>query len=189
MEDKPKRPRIEHIASKMSEAVKVDDALEFIKCLGSKNARRITTFQEYIMLDIWYDKHYVSRSQTPDDRGMYRDVPLNEVQSLVERSFKHLLFYSTKVSNFSFLNHEFNGNFALRVILKDSHSYSTKSLCIACEIHFINFNKYEVTVKTAIDGQLHMGDGQFMVEMIGDCHSILQKFKKGNFEEIYSCQD
>ncbi len=186
--DKPKRPRI-NLSAKMVEALTVKDELEFKECLGSKNARRIISFVEKIELDIWYDKHYVYRSQSADESGKQRDVPLEEVQSLVQMSFKHLLLYSSKVNNFSFLNHELKGQRALRIVIKDSHSYSTKSLCIACEIHFVNFNRYEITVKTAIDGELHMWDGQFMVEMVDQRHSILYKFQQKKLMEIYQCQD
>ncbi len=187
MEDKPKRPRI-NLAERMAEATAVKDDLEFMECLGSKNARRITTFVEYIKLDIWYDKHYIDRSQNIDESGKQRDVPLSEVQYLIERAFKHFLFYSSKVTNFSCLNHDLKGERPKRILIKDSYS-NGKHLCIACEFHFKNFNMYEITVKTAIDGQLHLGDGQFMIDMIEECASILNKLQQKVVLKIDSCQD
>ncbi len=189
MEDKPKRPRI-NLAERMAEAETVKDDLEYTICLGSKMAREIETFSEQIKLELWFDKHYLDRSQHGDDNGNKRDISPNIVQALIFRAFKHLLFYGSAVKNFYFLNHpeNINNNQKLRTIIKDMHS-KDDPLSVVCEIHFKNFNRYQLTVITAIDKDLKISNGQHVVEFVDECHSLLKKIDNGMLKEIYSCQD
>jgi hypothetical protein len=187
MEEKPKRPRTQPIAAKMAEAETVKDELEFTSCLGSKNARVIEIYAESLNLELWFDKHYLDRSLHGDDSGNKRDINQDIVKVLVFRAIKHLIFYASAIKNFNFLNH-YDKEQKLRTIIKDNHSYD-KPLSVVCEIHFENFNKYQLTVITAIDSDLRLSNGQHFVEFVDECHSLLRKFENNTYIEVFSCQD
>ena len=182
-EDRPKRKRI----NRMVGAVEVKDDLAFTECLGSKSAKEIRTTPHNINLELWFAKHYHNRDQFVDEDGNQRDIPPLDIEALVTKGLKHLIFYSAVVKGFTFLNHEdYPG--IIRVVLKDTYSKSS-ALSVLIQSHFKNFSKYQITVITAIDAHIHMASGQYCVEFVGDSHSVLKKRDNGKFVEILSCQD
>lgn len=183
---KEKRPRIvrKEIVDKGTYTL---DEKEFKACLGSKNAREVGTVAEYINLELWYDKHYIiERNQHPDDNGNQRDVPPEAVEALVRKAFKHLLFYSSAVKTFHFLNHE-DSKGIIRTIIKDSPK--NKPLSVACQVHFKNFNRYQFSVITAMDGDIPLSAGQHFIEFVDESCSILKKFDDGKVTPVFTCQD
>lgn len=172
----------------MDGAVEVKDDLAFTACLGSKLAREINTTPHTISLELWFAKHYHNRDQFEDDDGNRRDIPPADIEALVIKGLKHLIFYSAVVKGFTFLNHEDHPPGNTRAILKDTYSKSSP-LSVLIQSHFKSFSKYQITVITAIDAHLHMASGQHCIEFIGDSHSVLKKLENGRFVEILSCQD
>lgn len=183
---RPKRPRVTTTVSKQAGALEVNDNMAFMACLGSKNAREIRTVPQNISLELWFDKHYYDRNQHGSDDGTKRNIPPEAVEALVVRSLNHLLFYSSVVRNFIFLNHEDSPSI-IRTIIKDSSGVSPLSVTI--QAHFKNFNKYQFTVITAIDDNLRLSAGQYFIEFIADNHSVLYKFDNNKNTEVFSCQD
>lgn len=100
-----------------------------------------------INLELWFAKHYHNRDQFEDDDGNRKDIPPTDIEALVTKGLKHLIFYSSVVKGFTFLNHEdYPGN--IRAILKDTYSKSSP-LSVLIQSHFKNFSKYQITVITA----------------------------------------
>lgn len=81
------------------------DQLSFYENKGSKNARKIVDKSEQMHIEIWYDKHYLSRLQFGEDDGTKRHG-INEkiIEDLVACSIKHLICYCFKIKNFLFIN-------------------------------------------------------------------------------------
>lgn len=183
---KEKRKRIE-VAPRIAGATYIHDEKEFKACLGSKNAREVSTVAEYINLELWYDKHYIiDRNQHPDESGKKRDIPPEAVEALVRKAFKHLLFYGSAVKTFHFLNHE-DSKGIVRIVIKDSPE--NKPLSVACQVHFKNFNKYQFSIITAMDGDIPLSAGQHQIEFIDENGSILKKFDEGKLTPVFACQD
>jgi hypothetical protein len=182
-----KRPRIVREGA-MGEIVK--DEMSFDKNLCSDKARQIELLEEKISFDLWYDKHYLDRAQHGDENGKRDGIEMDAVKKLVSEGLLHLLFYCAKVKGFSFLNHEHpKGERALRIVLQDSYTQSP-SLNIIIEIHYVSFNKYEITVKTALCKDIfEFSDGQYAVELFDSGSSRLKLMDRGKVREIYICQN
>jgi hypothetical protein len=164
----------------------VKDELVFVKNKSSDKARQIEIFEENIELDIWYDKHYLDRLQHGDDNGKREGIDSETVKRSIRNSLKHLLFYGARIKGYNFLNHE--NDLPLKILIQDSYSQEM-TLNIALEIHFVNFNFYEITVKTAMcTNEFKIGVGQYVVELIDDNNSVLKKKEQNNIIEIHSCQ-
>ncbi len=184
--DKDRRKRI---VKDRGELVK--DELSFEKNMCSEKARQDESLQQRIIFDLWYDKHYLDRNQLGEDDGTKREgIDLDAVRKLVTLGLSHLLFYSAKVKRFSFLNHELpKGNRALRTVLNDMFSKNLP-LNIIIEVHFKSFNRYEVTIITALcKHDFDISDGQYAIQFLSERNSVLNFKDKDSIREIYSCQD
>jgi hypothetical protein len=180
-----KRPRI-NPKERMVGAMKVEDNLEFKANKCTKQARYIVDTSEMITLEIWFDKHYFTRKQHGDDDGLRVGIDEDEVKNLIVKSLKYMLFYSSRVSGFTFLNHE--SPVPIRIVLQDSSNGITPNVPI--EVHLINFLKYEVTVNTALRvNEFKIADGQYAIEILDENCSVLKKFVRGKIEEIFNCQN
>jgi hypothetical protein len=180
-----KIPR-KRIGDKMAGAIAVKDDKAYTESLGSKNAREIKTVSEHISLELWFDKHYAVRDQHGSDDGTKRDISSEAVEALVIKALKHLIFYSSTVKGYTFLNHEDHPG-TIRAFVKDT--IGAKPLSIVIQAHFKNFSKYQVTVITAIDDHIRLGSGQQIIEFVGESHSILKKNEGGKEIPILECQD
>lgn len=174
-----KRPRI----NQTDIGIQVIDELAYIKNKGSDFARKVFSNSEIIEFDIWFDKHYFIREQHGDDNGKREGIDKNAVQNLITLAAKHLLYYSIKIKGFGFVNFNFENRaerLALALLEEDK-----EPLNVIAEYHYLNLNKYEVTVKTAIRKQnFHFSDGQYQVEISQEGSSRLFKKERGKINLI-----
>jgi mRNA-degrading endonuclease HigB of HigAB toxin-antitoxin module len=141
--------------------------------LCSQNARMICSVPLKNQVEIWFDKHYNDRIQFGDNNGKREGIENKVVKSLVEKSIDHLLFYSSSIKNFTFLNHNLNGDRAIRVILQQEMKESRLNVVI--EAHCDKLHSYEITVKTAMcTDEFKISDGQYVLEINGNNSSILK---------------
>lgn len=184
---KKKRPRINR-ADKMAGADKIEDALEYKQNKCTQRGREIENVPCGIQNTIWFDQHYVGRDTIGEDDGTPREgIDSETIMAAVKDGFRHLLFYSATVGKFAFVNHELNGAKSRRVLIKDSYS-STPTLNVIIETHFIDFNKYETTVKTALckDGYTPF-DGDYVLDLTGEYSSTVYIYTSKRLQEISSC--
>lgn len=158
------RPRID--TSAVIGEIIVDEHA-YIENKGSKNARKIVEKSEQVYIEVWYDKHYISRKQFGNNDGSKRDGIEEEViQHLVSDSLCHLIHYSFVVKGFAFINKKDQNDRTLRVVLQRE----TKNglLNIAVGFHHIDNNRYEVTVFTAmVEDAFRISDGQYVLTLDG----------------------
>lgn len=159
MNRKEKRKRISKDNSEV--IIDVDAWLE--NC-ASKKVRHHTTFAENFQIEFWYDKHYWDRLHQGDDDGDRVGIEFKNVEPLVVKSFKHLMYYSLKHKELLFVNHPPPRTRNIRVVLRQTFTDKT-ILNIAVEYHFVSLNKFEVTIVTAmsIEG-FQLGDNQYAIE-------------------------
>lgn len=174
------RPRID---KKLIGEVIVDE-LEYCESKGSKNARKITEKTESVHIEVWVDKHYMNRVQFGDENGRREGIDSLNIESLVTDSLTHLIHYSFKIKNFSFLNEVNKDERTLRVVLQKEIEHGL--LNVAVGFHHIVNNKYELTVYTAmVADDFRISDGQYVV-LINDRNSILYKMDNRKLKEIDS---
>lgn len=158
-----------------------DDPLAFTKNRCSDNARMVLTKAEGIEFDIWFDKHYYHRERYGDDNGKREGISHDLVQQLIIDAAKHLLFYSIKVKGFSFVNFELAIR-KTRITITQNLKEETK-LNIVAEYHYLNLNRYEVTVITALrKDDFHFSDGEYQIEIHIDGTSSLFKMERHNIK-------
>lgn len=177
-----KRKRIKH--ELIGEVVA--DTMAYVQNRGSNNARKIIDKYEQLHIEIWYDKHYLTRVQLGENDGNKREgISEDVVQALVTVSISHLIYYSLKIKNFSFINFTV-GIRAQRIVLR---KYTEIGLLnVVVEFHHQEVNKYEVTVCTAmVTDDFRISDGQFVVLIDGD-YSELSKLDNRKLNQIDSCQ-
>jgi hypothetical protein len=180
-----KRPRIKRAEG----AVKVEDELEYKPNRCTQRAREIERVPSKILNHLWYDQHYIGRNSVGEDDGTPRDgIDSDTVKATVCIAFNHLMHYSSTLDKFYFANYELNGKIARRILVQNSHT-SNPVLNVITETHFVDFNKYETTVITAMcKNGFIPNDGQFVVEILGEFESILKQYVKGSYKEIAHCQ-
>lgn len=180
--EKKRRRRIGH----QQIGVPVADPLEYKQNKCTPNARIITTIDEKITINLWYDKHYVNREQHGEDDGEKREgIEAETVEKLVLASIRHLMYYSSCVKGFSFLNHDDppKGR-ENRVVIQTNSSIETLNVII--QAHHIDLNEYEVTVKTAkMQNDWRLSVGQYALELFEDDAnaSILWQEERGIYKE------
>ena len=162
----------------------IEDELSYTRNKCSERARRVKTMKPNVKFDIWFDQHYQIRKQFGDESGARPGIDSEKVESLVLKSMEHLLAYSAILKNFTFINHQPNGNRANRVVLQEATEDGRLNVVI--EAHLIEIGTYEITVKTAMcnDG-FTLSDNQFAIEII-DNESIMKKMENGKVKEIYN---
>ena len=125
----------------------IEDGLAFIKNKSSDYARRIFGEVENTHIELWFDKHYHDRHQHGDEDGKREGIDPKTVENLVKRSLKHLLFYSSAVAGFKFMNFS-SPPPPVRVVLQEESNGS--KLNVVIEAHCLAINNCEITVKTAM---------------------------------------
>jgi hypothetical protein len=171
------RPRIQ---KKVVENNLIEDKLEFKKNFSTQRARKIKTFQEELKVELWFDQHYiVTRHQHGEDSGEKRDgISPEEVEPLLKKSIVHLVCYGANVKGFNFLNHE--NKPPVRIVVKERSIGET--LNVVSEVHLVDLNLYEMTVKTAMrKDDFRIENGRFAIEFIGNNQSVLKK-QEGKIE-------
>jgi hypothetical protein len=156
---KAKRPRISQNTNSIDTLFKYGEV--FQENAASKNAKFLLKFEENLILEFWLDKHYLNRKNFGDENGARLNIDETFIQLIIEKSLKHLFYYSLKHSKFSFVNFPPPKNRNIRLVLREKDS-NLEELNIVVEYHFIDFHKYEVTVITAMrSDEFRMSDGQY----------------------------
>ena|SRR5581483_10710259 len=162
----------------------VEDAMAYTRNKCSERARKINSIQPHLVFDVWFDQHYQIRQQFGDDNGIREGIDAKTVESLVLKSMKHLIAYSSILKSFTFINHELNGGRANRIVLQEPTSEGRLNVVI--EAHSISADVYEITVKTAMRNDAFLlGDGQHAIEVFEN-ESVLKRMERGQVKEIYS---
>lgn len=154
------------------------DPLEYSKNKATENGRKSEVLVNNLICDLWHDQHYVVRYSAGDESGPRLGIEPNIVHEFIDKCFKHLMYYSSTVRNFAFVND--NGS-DKRVVLMDMSK--NPNLNVAIEVHFIGFLKYEVTVITAMCKNGFIAhDGQYILEYTGEEESVLRWKLRGRIE-------
>ena len=183
MSERPKRKRLRIHEKKINRLPAIEDEFEFKENKGSKNARKISTQKEAIIVELWIDKHYQIRHQHGDDFGKREGIEEKKVLEIVSESVQHLLVFSS-ITRFSFLNYDYTSDGrAIRVVCqKEYNGIKTNVVIVA---HFIELRKIEITIVTAIQkNDFQLSDGQFAIELLGNQSSVLRHFARGTLSEL-----
>jgi hypothetical protein len=168
---KRKRTRIK----KETEFLIDDDA--YIQNSCSKSAKKIETTVFDSSLELWIDKHYSSRVQFGDDNGAREGIEIEDVQTLIKKAFRHLVYYSLKHKEFVFVNHPPQKTRNIRIVLKELFPMRS-TLNVVVEFHFVSLELIEATVKTAMANEnFDQSDGQYSIEF-SDQESELKIFRR-----------
>lgn len=179
--DKPKRKRIVR-GDIETETIKtpIFDDKAYVANSATENAKKIHVFDETLNIEIWIDKHYQNRVYHGSDDGTKREgIEYKNIEPLLIKSFKHLLYYSLKHKNFVFINHPPNRVRNIRIVLKELVE-NNLFLNVTVEYHFVDLKTIEVTIVTAmLIEDFYMNDGQFGIEFAGNSSTLIQcKMKK-----------
>ena len=162
----------------------VEDKKEYIKNKCSDRARKVKEIYPDIIFEVWFDQHYQIRQQFGDEDGLRKGIDTASVESLVLRSMKHLVAYSSILHSFVFINHANKDSRAQRIVLQESTEEGILNVVI--EAHLVEIDIYEITVKTAMrNDNFKISDGQFALEII-DNESVLKRMERGKLKEIYA---
>ena len=130
---------------------------------ASSNAKFLCEFEESWKHEFWIDKHYTARRIFGDDNGPREGIEEVVVEALIKKSISHLFYYSLK-HNFSFINFPPKKAAPYRVVLQEL-SNTIETLNVVAEFHFLDTNKYEITVKTAMRIEnFKIQDNQYVIE-------------------------
>ena len=165
-----KRPRI---TKKTLDNNTLVDPMEYKKNKSTDKARQVVKIQEHLYYDLWFDQHYIGRSQLGDESGKRDGISPETIEDLIRKSLHHMVYYSARIKGFSFLNHDDTSS--VRIVLQDSYS-DINILNVAIEVHFLDGRTFEITVKTAMcvdDYRIQVG--QFVIEFIDEHSSVLKK--------------
>lgn len=175
MNRKEKRKRISEAKYKGEIIIDVEAWLE--NC-SSKRVRHHTTFTDNFQIEFWYDKHYWDRLYLGDENGDRIGIEFEFVEPLVIKSFKYLIYYSLKHKDLLFVNHPPQKTRNTRVVLRETFNDKT-TLNIVAEYHFINLNKFEVTIITAMSiDEFELGDNQYAIEFTGEQSTLFRLVNK-----------
>jgi len=162
----------------------IEDELAYIPNKCSERARKINSVSTKLIFDVWFDQYYQIRQQFGDDNGIREGIDHKTVESLVLKSMKHLLAYSSILKSFTFINHELNSDRATGIVLQEPTN--EQRLNVVIEAHSISVDQYEITVKTAMRSDaFKLSDGQFAIEIF-DNESVLKKMENGKIKELYN---
>lgn len=156
----------------------------FSKNASSDNAKKVIVFNESLNIEIWIDKHYQNRVYHGSDDGSEREgIEYANIEPVLIKSFKHILYYSLKHKNFVFINYPPNKVRNTRLVLKELIEDDV-FLNIVVEYHFINLNTIEVTLVTAMKSdEFNMSNGQFGIEFDNDYSKLIQ-FSNGRLNDV-----
>ncbi len=174
--DKPKRKRIVRGANATGAlTTPLFDDKAYIANSATEKAKKVHVFDETLNIEIWIDKHYQDRVYHGSDDGTKRDgIEYKNIEPLLIKSFKHLLYYSLKHKNFVFINHPPNKERNIRIVLKELVDASL-FLNATVEFHFVDLKTIEVTIVTAmLIEDFYMSEGQFGIEFVDNCSTLIQ---------------
>jgi hypothetical protein len=178
--DEPRK----RIPYKKNSLLPIEDEMAFIKNKCSERARKVNSIKPNLVFDVWFDQHYQIRQQFGDDNGVREGIDSKKVESLILKSMKYLIAYSSFLKTFSFINHDLNGGRSNRIVLQESTDEGRLNVVI--EAHLLNVDTYEITVKTAMrNDSFLLSDGQFALEIF-DNESVLKRMERGSIREIYN---
>lgn len=164
----------------------VEDVEAFIANRSSAKARIVTAIDERIGIELFFDKHYLDRHQHGDNNGVRVGIEKESVETLVLTSIKHLMFYSAVLERFNFLNHseiEAPNHNGIKIVCRQSTDNGTLNVVI--QAHYIDLNKYEVTVITAMCvDEFRIFDNQFVLDMYPDGSTLSRMVNKA-LREVY----
>ena len=184
-----KRPRIKK-EDVMDGATKVEDVLEYKPNKCALRVRHIEDIRQGLIINFWHHEHYVDRYSIGENDGTPRPgIEPDKIRELVILSMRHLLYYSTVVPNFAFVNEGGNKHVSdenrYRVIIQRDEDGTM--LNVPIEVHFLDFFKYEVTVTTAMkENGFRIKDGQYILELFGEYESILKRLVKNQVIKLHS---
>lgn len=182
MSDRVKRPRLSNGNMKFP----IKDEMEFRENLSSSNARKRLISKEEISIELWYDKHYYGREREGDLDGQREGIDFDSVEDLVLNSIKHLLFHSSCVKGFAFLNHDCQPNDIRNIRIVCKKEIDSGMLNVVIEVHHMELHKYEVTVRTAMNSNnFKISDGQYFLQLLDNETSVLSKLELGRIKEIH----
>src|SRR6266478_7791389 len=95
----------------------IHDETAYTKNKCSERARKVKSISPNLVFDVWFDQHYQIRQQFGDENGARIGIDAETVESLVLRSMKHLVAYSSILKTFTFINHQFDGGRTNRIVL------------------------------------------------------------------------
>ncbi len=171
-----KRPR----RSKDPKGVSIDDPLEYGENKCSDNVRKVGSVSEQVDVDLWFHKHYLYRHHLGDEFGKREGIDPDTVKALVVESVKHLVFCSTMLKGFRFINHD--SQEITRVVCQKE--IDGVLLNVAIEAHYIDINKFEITVITAKkENGFKMKEGQYSLE-VTQSGIMLRKLENRKIIEI-----
>lgn len=102
---------------------------------------------------------------------------------MIKSVAKHLIYYSLKVKNFSFVNFG-KVNRPERIVITQAFDEKL-DLNIIAEYHFLSLNKYEVTLITGLrKNNFYFSDGQYQIKIEMDGTSILCRNERGQIKLI-----
>ena len=183
----PKRQRITRsLSGQLKKLPVIKDEHVFQKNKSSQKAKNISTHIVQVHFSIWIDKHYHDRLYLGDENGMRENIDQSIVLKLVKLATRHLLFYSSITKAFSFLSVESDSfsNYPNRVILQ--MDYLDSVLNVVVQAHFLDSNKFEITIITAMCvDDFKMATGQYCID-IEDDRSFLKQFDGIKCKEIFS---
>lgn len=151
------------------------DDLAFTKNLCSNNARQIADLTLKVTFDLWYDKHYHDRHQHGDDYGKRDGIEPEIIEALILKSLSHLLLYSSTVRGFKFVNYKESSDKPARVIVQENIA-TNEMLNIVIEVHYVASDRFEITVKTAMQtDSFRIQDGQYAIQFDGDSSTLCKQ--------------
>lgn len=179
---KSKRPRIKtYIDTNLT--IQSNYGEYFQTNAASKNAKFLKNLDERLTIELWIDKHYLNRINFGDEFGERKDIEIIYIEELIQKSIKHLIYYTLKHSRFIFINFPPPKARNIRIVLKEQ-SIDTETLNVVVEYHFLDFNNFEVTVITAMRNEnFVVSDGQCIITFENDI-STLYIFKNKKEEMI-----
>jgi hypothetical protein len=152
------------------------NSLAFTKNRSSDYARRVFIHAEDLEFHIWFDKHYYFREEHGDENGKREGIGKEAIQELIIKSTKHLIYYSLKIKSFVFINFSSDLMGRSERIVLQNNFHDAPKLNVIAEYHYLDANRFEVTVKTAIrKDDFYFSDGQYLVEIYDDDKSALHK--------------
>jgi hypothetical protein len=162
-----KEPRKrKRIAPRVSMGNIIEDPMALTENKSSVKARKVFTDNENITIELWFGKHYLDRDQHGDDWGKREGIDNDTVEDLVKRSVKHMILYSTFVKGFTFLNRNVQRHErSTRIVLQEQVDLGLLNVVI--EAHYLDINKYEITVVTAMCKNDYVpSDNQYVIELM-----------------------
>lgn len=173
MNRREKRKRIS-----VNEVENIVDVEAWLENSASRKVRHYTTFAENFQIEFWYDKHYWDRLHLGDENGDRVGIAFENVEPLMVKSFKHLMYYVLKHRDVLFVNHPPPKTRNIRIVLRQRF-YDKITLNVAVEYHFISLNKFEVTIITAMSNQqFQLGDNQYAIEFSEECSTLYRLVNK-----------